>query len=106
MSYDEYWYGNVWLCEYYREAHKEKLKEQNSMNWLQGLYFYNAVLSAFGNAFGNEKAYLEKPIDIFDEVDPKEKEEEIKKKAEKEALTTKLYLDFMFKNFKQSQTEG
>lgn len=79
MSAQEFWKGDVWLAEAYREAHKLKVQEQNNMAWLTGLYTYNAVAAIATKLTSKRKAeYMDKPIDLF----PEEKEEDITKNHE------------------------
>lgn len=69
MPYDEYWYGDPWLCEAYRQAHKLKIEQRNQELWLQGLYMYDAfavVLSnSFGKRGGKKAKYMDEPIRLF-----------------------------------------
>lgn len=68
MTPKEFWDEDVWLAVYYREAYREKLKRENELAWLQGLYNYNAFSVAIGNAFGSKHKkykYFEKPISLY-----------------------------------------
>lgn len=69
MSYQDFWYGDVEMVKYYREAHKLAIKRRNEELWLQGYYNYNAFAVVLSNAFskGKKEKYLEKPIDLFHE---------------------------------------
>lgn len=46
MTKDEYWNGNAYLAEAYRKAYSLKQKDVNQQAWLQGAYFYEALLDA------------------------------------------------------------
>lgn len=63
----------------------ERRKEENTRDWLQGAYVYNAVSTALANAFRKKgtKAvdYLEEPFQIF----PLTKEEREAKEARENA---------------------
>jgi len=68
MTYEQYWYGDVWMVEAYREADKRKRQTKSEELWLAGLYNHNAVAVAVGNAFRKKSAkpqkYLEEPIRV------------------------------------------
>lgn len=86
MTYYQFWHGDPWLAKTYREAYVERRKEQNTRDWLQGAYIYNAVATAIGNAFRKKGAkalnYLEEPFQIF----PLTKEEREAKEAKENAI--------------------
>lgn len=92
MTYEEYWFGDVWLIKLFRESDKLKLKRKNEEAWLQGMYFYEGVSIALGNAFRQKNApmlaYPAKPYPMF-------KEEQPQKDDEAEALRAKLYMQNM-----------
>ena len=97
MSFEQYWYGDVWLSKAYLEADRLRKEQMNTELWLQGLYYYDAVCCALQNAFrkkGDPPAkYAEKPYDIF----AKEKKENViddgMTKEEREILIAKIMLD-------------
>ena len=84
MTYDQYWHGDPWAMKAYREAYYMRLKQQNEMLWLQGMYNMNAFSVVIGNAFrkkgSSPSKYLEKPLDVF----PKTEEELEAEKARKQ----------------------
>ena len=85
MTVDEFWNGDPWLAIWYRRAYRERRNEENRRDWIQGMYFYNAVSVALGNGFRKKGAkpqsYLEEPLPVF----PLNKEErEAKEAAENE----------------------
>jgi hypothetical protein len=94
MTYEEYWYGDVWLIKLYREADKLKLKRKNEEAWLQGMYFYEGVCVALGNAFRQKSdpalSYPSQPYPVF-------KEEQPQKDEEAEVLKAKLYMQNMMR---------
>ena len=77
MTYEQFWFGDPWIARSYREAYVERRKEENTRDWLQGAYIYNAVSTALANAFRKKGTktvdYLEEPFRIF----PLTKEEAI-----------------------------
>ena len=93
MTYNEFWHGDPWLAASYRKAYVERRKAENTRDWLQGAYFYNAITTALGNAFRKKGAqplnYLEEPFTIF----PLTEEE----KATKQAKEEKALMDAMLR---------
>lgn len=78
MSYDEYWNDEAILVKYYRKAYLYKTKRRNEELWLEGVYVYNALMIALGNAFRKKGAtvqpYIERPFPI-NELEQKEEKE-------------------------------
>lgn len=108
MSYELYWYGDVWLVNAYREAYKRKLQETNSLMHIQAAYLYEAlldvspVLHAFAKQGTKPIPFREKPYPLFG-VDDKEKTEEDKTdqlSEEQEALRAKIYMKQMARALK------
>lgn len=101
MTYEQYWDGHPFIAVHYRKAHKLKRKLVNEEAWLQGLYVFDAVSVAIGNAFGKKgstkKQYIEKPIDIFPltEREKKQREQEEYAKMQKamEAMIQKQRME-------------
>lgn len=56
MTADEFWNGDCCLTKYYRKAHEMKKDRKNEELWLQGLYFYEAMVDASPilNAFAKQ----------------------------------------------------
>ena len=58
MTWDQYWYGDVWMAGAFQEAEKMRIEKQNQFLWMQGLYIYEAlcdvspVLHAFAKKGG------------------------------------------------------
>lgn len=46
MTYLDYWDGDSTMVKYYRDKHKRELERQNFNHWMQGLYFYEALIDA------------------------------------------------------------
>lgn len=87
MTFDQFWNGDVSAHKAYKKAHKLRIKEANTIAWLQGSYFYEALMCAAPaiKAFCKTKAraYRKEPYDL-DETDRKNREErEQRKRYEK-----------------------
>ena len=107
MTYNEFWHGDPWLAASYRKAYVERRKAENTRDWLQGAYFYNAVSTALVNAFRKkgQKAvnYLEEPFTIF----PLTEEERAAKiaKEEKTLMDAMLQQAAIFRATKEAQEQ-
>ena len=84
MTPEDYWDGDNDLVKAYRKAEDLKKERENTYLWLQGLYFYHALIDAAPvlNGLMKEKQprpYLKEPIPITDEgiKEQKEKEEQL-----------------------------
>ena len=71
MSYEQFWNDCPELYYDYEEAHIEQLKEQDMLNWQQGIYFKLASASNMDkNVF-----YPKKPMFFGKEEAPRNAEE-------------------------------
>lgn len=96
MTYEEYWHGDVWAIESFRDAERLRQESQNYGYWLQGMYIYDGFSTGLANALSKKgaspKKYPEEPYPIFSS----EKTEEEKEKIEEtERLKAKLYMQNM-----------
>lgn len=84
MTAGQFWDEDPWLAEAYREAAEYQAQRKSWEMWLQGVYFFNAVSTALGNAFRKKGAkpvnYMEQPIRI---LPLSEEEKEAKAEQEK-----------------------
>lgn len=82
MPRAEYWDGDPAAVREYRAAHEQRQRRKNEELWLQGLYFYEALLDAspllraFVKNGTKAHPYLEEPF-------PRS-EKEIRERAERE----------------------
>ena len=93
MSYELYWYGDVWLVEAYRKAEMLRHEQKNEMAWLQGMYTAHALSATVGNMFKNKGAtaneYPQKPLPLRPD-NPKKKK--TKADEESEVAFAKAYM--------------
>lgn len=85
MSCADYWDGDNDLPKYYRQAYKMRQEQLNHEAWLQGLYVYDAVISAMthlNSKKSSHKSYAEKPYSFDPEKDKENKEIEAQAQAE------------------------
>lgn len=110
MTWDQYWYGDVWMVGVFREADKLRMERENWRAWIQGAYFYDAlgavspILHAFPKKGTKAQDYLKKPYALF------KKEQEEDSQEEKDRLKAELYMRQMVragKNWgKRGGTDG
>lgn len=84
MSREEFWNGEPSAVRDYRRAWKLKQKEQNYEWWMQGMYFYEALLDASPMFKFSLKPL--KPIPYSDEPYPLTKKEKTEQQERKEKL--------------------
>ena len=110
MTYDEYFKDDPILTKYYREAFEIKRDIKNQELWLQGLYFYEALLDvspllqAFAKKGTKAHKYRDEPY-IISEKKAREKEIEIEK-AKQDELKEKLFKFADYHNKKMNDKSG
>lgn len=89
MTYEQFFRDDPMMAAVYREAYKERRREENNRDWLLGHYFYHAVATALGNGFrGKGKQptpYMEEPFPVF-QTDEDRKAKQRKQVAKAEAV--------------------
>lgn len=103
MSYDEFWYDDLFKVKYYRECHKLKQKQKDSELWEQGMYIYEAILECAPILHPFSKAkqpspYTEKPHHILQEEKNREATEQ---ERENERLKGLLWMKNWVRNMKK-----
>lgn len=97
MTYQEYWYGDVWSIIDARKADRLRMERKNQELWLQGRYFYEAMgaisplLHAFAKKGTKAAPYCAEPYPIGGEKPKRETEEA----GENERLRAMLYMQNM-----------
>lgn len=93
MTYEDFWLRSPSLVKAYRKAERLKIDNDNTFEWLQGKYFFDAIsvaLANFSAGMANKVAknkYTEKPYRIFPMT---EEEIEADKKRKLEAYRAEL----------------
>lgn len=80
MSSAEYWSGDPSLPRYFRKAFEMRQKRENEQAWLNGLYVYDAMMSALSHLSQNKsshKNYATKPYSSTAEEAKKEHEDKV-----------------------------
>lgn len=92
MTPEEYWEGPPELATAYRKKYELETEQRNEGYWLQGAYFYDALLSMMSQALASKNStpreYSEEPYRIkpYTEEELKRKQEEDAKKAREHAI--------------------
>jgi hypothetical protein len=84
MSYNDFWFGPAFMTQFYRDANKLRIRQQDENNWMIGMYVYEAImdcspiLHAFSKKGAKPLPYVERPylMDKFQEKTEAEKEQE------------------------------
>lgn len=97
MSYDEYWYGDVYRARFYRKAYEIQVKRKDEEFWMQGMYIYDAlcrvspILHAFSKSGTKPLPYPQQPY--MAEADIMKSEEEKQRKIENDRLIARVYFE-------------
>lgn len=89
MTYDQFWNDDCELVKFYREAYRIKQKMRNQEAWLQGAYFYEAlldaspILRAFAKNGTKPEPYRKEPFDLFPVQAPRK--ESVQERNDKKA---------------------
>lgn len=90
MSEEQYWDKDPQLVIFYRKADEINKEKQNGLAWLQGMYFYDAILRISPILVSNPKKgsrprpYAEKPYELESKnVEPQKVERKEKAKHDK-----------------------
>lgn len=100
MTWDQYWNQDCDMVRHFRKAAKIKLDLQNQQAWLQGVYFYEAlidvapVLRAFAKKGTKPIPYRSEPLDIHGDG-------ENKKSAERKINRHRQYMETFMVGFNQ-----
>ena len=111
MSYEDFWDGPGELPRYYRAAHRQRLEEKNREMWLQGVYFYDALLAVAPalHAFAKNpkpRPYMSEPLPLSQEDAKKQEEAAAKKKMEEIRAKVKAKAAATNKRMQEKAKEG
>lgn len=108
MSYDDYWNGDPYMAKYYREAHKQRVKNENSMLYLQAQYFYEVMgcMASLYDPFGKRRKaekFRDRPYDLFPEDVEATREREERERYESMRERLKAFAESHNKQMKKQQ---
>ena len=92
MTYDQFWNEDCELVKFYRKAAQIKQDLKNQDAWLQGAYFYEALIDAapilrsFAKKGTKPTPYREEPFDLYSKQD-KQRKSDIQDKSDNKAKT-------------------
>lgn len=104
MTPEQYWEQDSTLAKYYREADEIKRERKNQEMWLQGMYFYDAlmrvspILRAFGKKGTKPQSYVEEPYAINKKAI---KEKDIKREQTQSQKALRYLQAYMVENNKR-----
>lgn len=72
MSYDDYWNGDPYMARFYREAFKQKVRNENTMLHVQAQYIYEVLgcMASLYDPFAKRRKpekFRDHPYDLFPE---------------------------------------
>ena len=109
MTYEQFWEQDCELVKYYRKAAEIKQNLKNQDAWLQGAYFYEAlidaspILRAFAKNGTKPTPYRDSPFELSDHQN-KEQRQRVEEKHDEQA---KAYMEaFMVSINKKFQEKG
>ena len=100
MTYEQYWYGDVWMVRAFRKAHELRQEQTDADAWLHGLYVQQAIAATVGNAFQKKGSKaIEYPNEPISVKEKRERTEAHKRKvAENERIRLVALLDRVIAN--------
>lgn len=96
MSYNDFWFGPAFMVQFYRDANKLRIRQQDENNWMIGMYVYEAImdcspiLHAFSKKGTKPLPYSKQPY-LMDKLREKT---EAEKEQEKENERLKAIINF------------
>lgn len=108
MSYQEFWYEDCWIANYYLKAYTIKKDQINEQLWLQGMYVFEAilcaspVLHAFSKKGTKPLKYPKEPYPLHKKT-KEEEEEENRREVEKVRLYFENWSKRVSKDIKSKQ---
>lgn len=87
MTADQFWYDEPSLVVAFRKAHTLRNQQKSEEMWMQGLYNFNAFMTALSNLNFDGKhrepnKYLEKPFDLIPKTKEQTEEDIIRQREE------------------------
>ena len=85
MSYDDFWNGDVSMVKAYRKAYELRMRRENELLWMQGIYVRDALSSTVVNMFAGKGSAKQKyPDEPYPVTAQQQAEIEEKKRRAKE----------------------
>lgn len=111
MSYEDYWDGDACMVKYYRQMDTLNRERENYYLWLQGAYFYEALLNAspvFNPLSAKKKPhpYRETPIPLTANESKKVEEMNNQKRLENGREAMRAMMIEFNKQFEDKMKKG
>lgn len=108
MTYEQYWYGDVWMVGTFHKAEELRQERADADAWLAGIYFKAAIESSIGNAFRKKGS---QPVEYPSEpmLMKNKRVEEPEMTEDQEVAFAKLYMMQLMeagKNWGNTKQEG
>lgn len=66
MTYEQFWCGDPWMVNAYKDAYILKRRIENENAWIAGAYVMQALTASLNNAFSKTSMkYVKAPLDLF-----------------------------------------
>lgn len=101
MTWNQYWYGDVWMVDIFRDAQRKKRDQINASAHLMGMYIYEALLDvspimhAFAKKGTKPRPYRTKPYNLNGGQEDDEEKNENREEIEK--LRAEVYMRQMMR---------
>ena len=92
MTYEQYWFGDVWMVRAFHKAEKIRQMQMDNAAWLTGLYVKSALESTVCNMLSGKNAEKAKYPEIPLMYDQQQKEQESAEREKQEAAKARLYM--------------
>lgn len=111
MSYHDFWFGPAFMTQFYRDANKLRIRQQDENNWMIGMYVYEAILdcSPILHAFSKKDAkplpYAKEPylLNKFEQKTEVEKQQEVENERLKAIVNFNNWFHATQKHFENKQ---
>lgn len=111
MSYHDYWDGDNCMTKYYRKMNEYNKERKNYELWLQGAYFYEAILDASPalNPFSKKDKpfpYRSAPIPVTEGENQHQMEQERHDRIENGKQAMRAMMVSFNKHFEEKMKKG
>lgn len=107
MTYEQFWEQDCELVKYYRKAAQIRQDLRNQDAWLQGAYFYEALIDAapvlrtFAKKGTKPTPYRESPYELFSRQDKKQQKQLQEKHDDQAKAYMEAFMVSVNRNFKR-----
>lgn len=112
MTFDQFWNDDCDLVKYYRKAENIRADKRNQEAWLQGMYFYDAllcaspILHAFAKSGTEPHPYTKEPYPLTDKQASQKAEKKEKEQIQRAASNFEMYAAMLNSKMKKEVAQG